>query len=139
MLVIFHSSGIVTVCTRKGIWNLAKPSIMISKVSSISNRRPSISDTSIQKTKPFILGSDHDIEVIRYRSGVLQYWYSRCSILKFPFCISGPILKLPDIEDLNLRYRSTQAGNGYIVPCVDQEDLQYFKGFSTIANLFKNY
>jgi hypothetical protein len=57
----------------------------------------------------------------QYWSGVLRYWYMSCSILKFTFCKSGPVLEIPDIEDLNLQYWI--AGNGYIVPGI--KDLQY--------------
>ncbi len=69
--------------------------------------------------KPSISGSD--MEVIWYKSGVIWYWYMNYLILRITFCILGPILKIPDIEDLNLCYPCT--GNGYIEP--DIEDLQY--------------
>ncbi len=68
--------------------------------------------------------SGSGIEVIRYQSELLRYPYRSYSISKFTFCIFGPMSKIYDIEDLNLRYRST--GNGYIVPYM--KDLQY-QGF----------
>jgi hypothetical protein len=81
-----------------------------------------IKESLISKIKSSISGLD--IKNIWHQSGVLWYLYMIHLILKFTFCISGPISKIPYIKDLKLQYWRT--GNWYIVPYIKELWYQRF-------------